>query len=148
MSETDGRLPKDAEPIVRSANADVLNRLPFADRQEFEDAARGFIATRPDALVSRLDGHVVWNLKPYDFLQGDAPAPPTVNPSLWRQARLNFRHGLFEVVAGIYQVRGFDISNMTLVEGSTGVIVIDTLTAAEGARPGFLTQGDCGGAVD
>jgi alkyl sulfatase BDS1-like metallo-beta-lactamase superfamily hydrolase len=134
MSETDGRLPKDAEPIVRSANADVLNRLPFADRQDFEDAARGFIATRPDALVSRPDGHVVWNLKPYDFLQGDVPAPPTVNPSLWRQARLNLHHGLFEVVGGIYQVRGFDISNMTLVEGSTGVIVIDTLTAAEGAR--------------
>jgi len=134
MSEADARLPKDAEPIVKSANVHVLKRLPFADRQDFEDAARGFIASRPDALVTRPDGRVVWNLKPYDFLQGDAPAPPTVNPSLWRQARLNLHHGLFEVVGGIYQVRGFDIANMTLVEGSTGVIVIDTLTSAEGAR--------------
>jgi len=134
MSETDARLPKDAEPIVRSTNADVLNRLPFADRLDFDDASRGFIATRPDALVSRPDGRVVWSLKPYDFLRGDAPAPATVNPSLWRQARLNLHHGLFEVVGGIYQVRGFDIANMTLVEGSTGVIVIDTLTSAEGAR--------------
>src|SRR5208282_1072068 len=86
-----------------------------ADRLDFDDASRGFIATRPDALVSRPDGRVVWSLKPYDFLRGDAPAPATVNPSLWRQARLNLHHGLFEVVGGIYQVRGFDIANMTIV---------------------------------
>ena len=61
-------------------------------------------------------------------------APATVNPSLWRQSRLNMHHGLFEVVPGVYQVRGLDIANMTLIEGDTGVIVVDTLTSIEGAR--------------
>ena len=61
-------------------------------------------------------------------------APPTVNPSLWRQSRLNMQHGLFEVVPGVYQVRGLDIANMTLIEGDSGVIVVDTLTSIEGAR--------------
>jgi alkyl sulfatase BDS1-like metallo-beta-lactamase superfamily hydrolase len=76
---------------------------------------------------------VVWSLEPYAFLSG-AEAPPTVNPSLWRQSRLNMQHGLFEVVPGVYQVRGFDIANMTLIEGDSGVIVVDTLTSIEGAR--------------
>ena len=61
-------------------------------------------------------------------------APPTVDPSLWRQSRLNMNHGLFEVVPGVYQVRGLDIANMTLIEGDSGVIVVDTLTSIEGAR--------------
>jgi linear primary-alkylsulfatase len=76
---------------------------------------------------------VVWSLEPYGFMS-DATAPATVNPSLWRQARLNMHHGLFEVVPGVYQVRGLDIANMTLIEGDGGVIVVDTLTSIEGAR--------------
>ena len=64
-------------------------------------------------------------------------APLTVNPSLWRQAQLNMHHGLFKVVDGLYQVRGLDIANMTLIEGKTGLIVVDTLTSIEGARAGL-----------
>ena len=78
-------------------------------------------------------GRVVWSLEPYGFLS-EAEAPPTVDPSLWRQSRLNMNHGLFEVVPGVYQVRGLDIANMTLIEGDSGVIVVDTLTSIEGAR--------------
>ena len=78
-------------------------------------------------------GPQVWSLEPYGFLSSEE-APPTVNPSLWRQSRLNMQHGLFEVVPGVYQVRGLDIANMTLIEGDTGVIVFDTLTSIEGAR--------------
>ena len=76
---------------------------------------------------------MVWSLEPYGFL-AEAEAPPTVDPSLWRQSRLNMNHGLFEVVPGVYQVRGLDIANMTLIEGDSGVIVVDTLTSIEGAR--------------
>jgi alkyl sulfatase BDS1-like metallo-beta-lactamase superfamily hydrolase len=76
---------------------------------------------------------VVWSLEPYGFLS-ETDAPPTVDPSLWRQSRLNMNHGLFEVVPGVYQVRGLDIANMTLIEGDTGVIVVDTLTSIEGGR--------------
>ena len=78
-------------------------------------------------------GRTVWSLEPYGFLSTEE-APPTVDPSLWRQSRLNMNHGLFEVVPGVYQVRGLDIANMTLIEGDTGVIVVDTLTSIEGAR--------------
>lgn len=130
------RMPKDAHPHVAAANAAMLQALPFEDRQDFEDARRGFIDTLPDATITNADGRVVWTLKPYDFLASDT-APPTVNPSLWRQSQLNMHHGLFEVCPGVYQVRGFDIANMTLIEGKTGVIVVDTLTSIEGARAGL-----------
>ena len=127
------KLPKPAHPTVVAANAAVAAELPFADRQDFEDAARGFIATIPDAAITNVSGRTVWSLAPYKFLENET-APPTVNPSLWRQARLNMHHGLFKVVDGIYQVRGLDIANMTLVETASKVIVIDTLTSVESAR--------------
>ena len=120
-----------AESVVRR-NAAVLDALPFGDAQGFEDARRGFLGTIEDAHIISDAGRVVWTMKTYAF-QRDDIAPATVNPSLWRQARLNTHHGLFEVVPGIYQVRGFDIANMTLVEGKTGVIVVDTLTSVETA---------------
>ncbi len=128
--------PKDAEPTTRTANAAVLEALPFSDRQDYEDAKRGFVATLPDVRVKGADDAVVWSLAEYAFLQ-QADAPPTVNPSLWRQAQLNYQHGLFKVTDGIYQVRGFDISNMTIIEGKTGLIVIDPLISAEVARAGL-----------
>ncbi len=124
---------KDAEPPVRLAHRRVLETLAFDDRRDFEDAARGFIATRHEAAIVHETGRTIWNLGPYAFLENET-APATVNPSLWRQARLNMNHGLYRVVDGVYQVRGFDIANMTLVEGDSGVIVIDTLTSAEGSR--------------
>lgn len=125
--------PKPASAAVVRQNAAVLDALPFGDTQDFEDARRGFLGTIEDAHIVGETGRVVWTMKTYDF-QRDEVAPPTVNPSLWRQARLNTIHGLFEVVPGVYQVRGFDIANMTLIEGQAGVIIVDALTTTETAR--------------
>ena len=125
--------PKAPEPSTLQANAEMAKTLPFANRQDFEDAMHGFVGTMPDALVPGSGARPVWNMKPYDFLKTDAPAD-TVNPSLWRQAQLNAIHGLFKVTERVYQVRGFDIANMTIVEGDSSLIVIDPLLAAETAR--------------
>src|SRR5499427_5074036 len=123
---------KPAEPAVKALNNAVLSTLPFNKQDDFQDAARGFIATLPDALVTGPNEHVVWSQKDYAFLE--KAAPDTVNPSLWRQAQLNYRHGLFKVVEGVYQVRGIDLSNMTILEGDTGLIVVDTLLSVETAK--------------
>ncbi|MEU4572218.1 alkyl/aryl-sulfatase [Nonomuraea sp. ATR24] len=103
--------------------------LPFHDRQDYEDADRGFIAGLTPAVVKDVDGRVVWDNDAYAFLQADCPE--TVHPSLWRQGQLCARQGLYEVADGIYQVRGLDLSNMTLVEGDTGVVVVDPLISTE-----------------
>jgi alkyl sulfatase BDS1-like metallo-beta-lactamase superfamily hydrolase len=125
--------PKDASASVVKQHAATRAALPFSDVRDFDDASRGFLGTRENARIATEQGRVVWSLEPYGFLSGE-DAPPTVDPSLWRQSRLNMNHGIFEVVPGVYQVRGFDIANMTLIEGDTGVIVVDTLTSIEGAR--------------
>jgi alkyl sulfatase BDS1-like metallo-beta-lactamase superfamily hydrolase len=125
--------PKDASRAVVAQHQAMLEALPFGDTADFDDAARGFLGTIDNAKITSPQGRVVWSLEPYGFMS-DATAPATVNPSLWRQARLNMHHGLFEVVPGVYQVRGLDIANMTLIEGDGGVIVVDTLTSIEGAR--------------
>jgi alkyl sulfatase BDS1-like metallo-beta-lactamase superfamily hydrolase len=125
--------PKEASPSVVAQNAAMLKALPFSDTRDFDDAARGFLGTIDNAKIMSESGRVVWSLEPYGFL-ADEKAPATVNPSMWRQSRLNMHHGLFEVVPGVYQVRGLDIANMTLIEGNSGVIVLDTLTSIEGAR--------------
>jgi alkyl sulfatase BDS1-like metallo-beta-lactamase superfamily hydrolase len=101
----------------------------FQDNVDFENAERGLVASLDACLVRSKDGQVVWNNEDYNFLQGDCPS--TVNPKLWRQGQLTRKQGLFEVTNGVYQVRGFDISNMTLVEGKTGVIVLDVLASTE-----------------
>jgi len=105
--------------------------LDFDDRTDFDNAGRGLVDKLDPCRITAADGHVVWDLDAYAYLDGDRP--DTVHPSLWRQAQLCRIHGLFEVTAGIYQVRGLDLSNMTLVEGDTGVIVIDPLISAETA---------------
>jgi alkyl sulfatase BDS1-like metallo-beta-lactamase superfamily hydrolase len=132
-SEAPKEMPKQASASVIASQAAMLNALPFSDTADFDEASRGFIGTLDHARIANPQGRVVWSLEPYGFL-ADETAPPTVNPSLWRQSRLNMNHGLFEVVPGVYQVRGFDIANMTLIEGDGGVIVLDTLTSIEGAR--------------
>ena len=124
--------PKDATPQTRQANAAVLKELPFADTQDFEDAKRGFIATIPNAAVKLPNGQMAWDLSTYDFIKGNAP--DTVNPSLWRISQLNLNNGLFKVVDRVYQVRGFDLSNLTIVEGDNGLILIDPLVSAEMAK--------------
>ena len=125
--------PKEASASVVAQHAATLQALPFSDVRDFDDASRGFLGTVENARITSPQGRVVWSLEPYGFLSSEE-APPTVDPSLWRQSRLNMHHGLFEVVPGVYQVRGLDIANMTLIEGNTGVIVVDTLTSIEGAR--------------
>jgi len=133
IGESPAESPKEASPSVIAQQQAVRDALPFADTADFDDAARGFLGTIEHAKIMSASSRVVWSLEPYGFLS-EAEAPPTVNPSLWRQSRLNMQHGLFEVVPGVYQVRGLDIANMTLIEGDTGVIVLDTLTSIEGAR--------------
>lgn len=117
--------------VTRRAQARAANDLPLEDPADFEAARRGLIAA-PDRLQIRdADGQVVWDMDVFDFEEG--PAPESVNPSLWRQAQLNRIHGLFEVTPGIYQLRGFDLANMTLVRGDAGWIVVDPLTTRETA---------------
>ena len=125
--------PKDATSATLAAQAALLASLPAEDGVDFERARRGFIDTLPDARVETARGGVAWDLSPFDFQGGGAPAPDTVNPSLWRLAQLNLNHGLYRVTEGIYQVRGFDLSNITFVEGNEGFIVVDPLTSAEPA---------------
>lgn len=125
--------PKDATEATRRFNEAFAKSLPPDTREDFDDAGRGFIGSIPNARIEAAGGRVVWDMSPYAFEADGTPAPATVNPSLWRQAQLNTRHGLFEVTPGIYQVRGFDISNVTFIEGKTGYIVVDPLTSAEPA---------------
>jgi alkyl sulfatase BDS1-like metallo-beta-lactamase superfamily hydrolase len=112
-----------------------MTDLPFGDRTDFENAERGRIDALDPCVVRAADGRVVWDMARYAYLNGECP--DTVNPSLWRQAQLCAKQGLFQVTDGIYQIRGFDLSNMTLVEGSAGVIVIDPLISAETAAAGL-----------
>ncbi len=122
-----------ASDFTAAANRSLAERLALAGGEDEAEALRGKIAEIPDGLITKADGAVVWDWRPYAFLDA-AQAPASVNPSLWRQARLNRLHGLFEVVPGaIWQVRGYDLSVMTIVRGKTGYIVIDPLTAEETA---------------
>lgn len=121
--------PKPATEHTRAANQAVREELPFEDQRSFENARKGFIASL-DPLTLKRGEHITYDLSQFQFL--DADAPDTVNPSLWRQAQLNAQHhGLYEVAEGLYQVRSFDIANMTLIAGDTGWIVIDPLTSSE-----------------
>jgi len=121
----------EASSFTAAANDAFAKNLPVTDRQDFEDARRGFIATDDPLVVRGPEGTTVWDFSRYGFIDGDVP--PTVNPSLWRQARLNAPHGLFKVTEGVHQVRGYDFSNMTLIEGRAGWIVVDPLTVEETA---------------
>ena len=120
-----------ATQITAARNHHVLQDLPFEDRQDFADAQRGLIARDDQLQVTDAEGEIIWDQTAYQFVEGDAPA--SVNPSLWRQAQLNNIHGLFKVTEGIYQLRGFDLSNMTIIEGESGWIILDPLTTAETA---------------
>jgi alkyl sulfatase BDS1-like metallo-beta-lactamase superfamily hydrolase len=124
---------KDAEPASRAVNDTFLKALPFNDRADFEDAKRGFIATLPDGVIPGIGDKPAWDTRPYEFLKSDQ-APPTVNPSLWRQAQLNAINGLFKVTERVYQVRGLDLSNLTIIEGDSGLILIDPLLSNETAK--------------
>ncbi|HEX5064848.1 MAG TPA: alkyl sulfatase dimerization domain-containing protein [Myxococcota bacterium] len=113
-----------------AANQKVAAGLALADPVDFEEAKRGFVATDENISIVTATGRT-WSPEEFAFVEGDAP--PSVNPSLWRQAKLNANHGLFEVTEGVYQVRGYDVSNMTWIRGRTGWIVVDPLTSVESA---------------
>ncbi|MCC6247977.1 MAG: MBL fold metallo-hydrolase [Rubrivivax sp.] len=121
-----------AHPATVAAHERTAGELEFGDTRDFEDARRGFIATIPEAEIAARAGGLAWTMRGHAFLEG--PRPDTVNPSLWRMARLNRVHGLFEVCPRIYQVRGFCLANITFVEGDEGIIVIDPLTFTEHAE--------------
>ncbi|MEE4360732.1 MAG: alkyl sulfatase dimerization domain-containing protein [Pseudomonadales bacterium] len=134
-AETEGVLTAERKPptaATRRALARVAASLPFEDDADFERATRGLIARDEALRIATEDGRTAWDMTRYGFIDGDAP--DTVHPSLWRQAKLNDLHGLYEVTDGIYQVRGYDLSNVTFIRGETGWIVIDPLITAETAR--------------
>lgn len=115
--------------VIRQANAG----LPFSDKRDFEEQAKGLIAPMSEMQIKADAGHVAWDMSQYKFLEGDRDFD-TIHPSLTRIARLNNNYGLYEVMPGIYQVRGFDLSDITFVRGMKGWIVFDTATVAETAR--------------
>ncbi|MFJ4053925.1 alkyl/aryl-sulfatase [Pseudomonas sp. NPDC089743] len=125
---------KDATELTRQSNQQWLQRLPFENRADFDNARRGLLESADQAVLNA-DGKTVWDLQRYAFLKGEAPA--TVNPSLWRIAQLNTIAGLFKVTDRIYQIRGMDLANMTLIEGEHGLIVMDPLLSVETARAGL-----------
>jgi len=129
---------KPATEATKRANAAMAKQLDFNDKQDFEDAKHGLIA-RPDTLtIKDANGRVVWDMEAFKtFIGDDKPAPDTVNPSLWRNAQLNMNYGLFKVTDRIYQVRGFDLSNITFIQGDTGWIVGDPLSTTETAKAAY-----------
>lgn len=126
--------PQDATATTRQVNNALYNKLPFADKTDFENAHKGFIALLPQNMIKGEQGNVIWNPAKYDFVKEGEKAPDTVNPSLWRQSQLINIGGLFKVTDGVYQIRNLDLSNMTIIEGEKGITVIDPLLSAEPAK--------------
>lgn len=123
----------DATQATRAANDALLTFLPFDDKTDFEDAKRGLIAPLPTEMIQGAGGNAIWDPQKYSFITEGAETPATVNPSLWRQSQLINISGLFEVTEGLYQVRNFDLSNMTIIEGTEGITIVDPLVSAETA---------------
>jgi len=131
-----------ASEATRAAQAEIAKRLPLSDPRDEANVMRGKLAEIPGGVIQSADGKTVWDRRPYDFLS-KAEAPDTVNPSLWRQARLGAVHGLFEVVPGkIWQVRGYDISVMTIIRGKSGWIIVDPLLSEEAAAASWKLFAD------
>lgn len=131
---------KAATGITSEKNQTVYQQIDFANEQEVEFAERGLIAAPDHLELKDADGNVIWSQKAFEFIEG--VAPDTANPSLWRNTQLNHNYGLFEVTDGIYQVRGYDISNLTLIAGDTGWIIFDPLTNVETAKAALQLAND------
>jgi len=123
--------PKAASGKTIEVNSAMYSLLDFEDTSEYENATRGLIDAPETLELKDANGNVIWSQKAYDFLDDYEKAPDTVNPSLWENTRNNHAYGLFEVREGIYQVRGYDMANLTLIEGDTGWIVFDPLMSVE-----------------
>jgi len=133
-NNTSAGMPKEASSFTKDNNQAVLNELPFSNQNDFKDAKNLFIANLPQfEIKDTTTGRTIWSMQNYAFLSA-IQAPITVNPSLWRQAQLNMNYGLYQVKDNIYQVRGYDLSNMDIIEGKTGIIVIDPLISKETAK--------------
>ncbi len=129
-----------ATEYTAMANAKVAERLPINNREDFDDAARGYLASIESPAILNASGDIVWSVPQFDFL--DDKAPTSVNPSLWRQSQLAGQHGLFKVGDGVYQVRGYDLSVMSVIEGDTGWIIVDPLTSVETAAASLKLVND------
>ena len=125
-----GKPPSEhTKAILKAAKAD----LPFSDTRDFEEYAKGFIAAPESKIIEADAGHVAWDLERYNFLL-EQDEFDSIHPSLVRQSQLNMNFGLYEVIPGIYQVRGFALANATFVRGKTGWIVFDPTEASESSR--------------
>jgi alkyl sulfatase BDS1-like metallo-beta-lactamase superfamily hydrolase len=123
---------KPASEATVAAQRSVAAQLPAEDGRDLDFADRGFIGTLSDPIITNKDGKPVWNLGAYDWMV-DGKSPDTVNPSLWRHMGLLRKHGLYALTDNVWQVRGFDVSNMTVIKGQTGWIIIDPLTSRDTA---------------
>ncbi|PIL59397.1 alkyl/aryl-sulfatase, partial [Acinetobacter baumannii] len=119
------------EKAVIESNNTYKAKYNLEDMTEFNQAQKGFIA-KPTGQIKSEKGNVIWDFDAFSFLQDQAPN--TVNPTLWRQAKLNNNVGLFKVTDRVWQIRGFDLANMTIIQGDTGWIIVDTLTSKETAE--------------
>ena len=128
---------KAATTATRDANVKARERYAMDDVEDFDTARRGLVASLPGGKVVTDDGSVVFDVAGFGFLEGDGPAPDTVNPSLWRQSQLIYQPGLYKVTDRLHQVRNHDIGNLTIVEGDDGLIIIDCTTGIEPAKAGL-----------
>ncbi len=128
-------------PHTIKHNREVLNQLPFSDTKDFEEAEKGLVIAAENLVVHHAKTEdIIWNMPAYDFIAGEAPA--SVNPSLWRQAKLNSKTGLYKVKEGIWQLRGFDLATISIIEGNKGWIIVDPNTSIETGEVsrGFLQE--------
>ncbi|MEE2733589.1 MAG: alkyl sulfatase dimerization domain-containing protein [Pseudomonadota bacterium] len=126
--------PKSATSSTKAANEGLYKALPFKDKTSFELAHKGFIAPLPSTPLKGEAGNMIWDPAKYGFIKEGSKSPDSVNPSLWRQSQLLNISGLFKVTDGIYQVRNQDLSNMTIVEGKSGITIFDPLISSETAK--------------
>lgn len=125
--------PKPGSAFTQAAHRDTARRLPSVSPADLEDARRGLVAELGTQDIPGAANRFAWSLAGYEFLASDQPVD-TVHPALWHHARLNLQNGLFKVTERVWQIRGADIANMTVVEGQTGLIVIDPLLSVETSR--------------
>lgn len=126
---------KEATQYTKDANDKIYALLDFDDKAEYENASKGLIASPEKLEIHDENGKLIWSQSAYSFIENDSP--DTANPSLWRNTQLNHIYGLFEVTDGIYQVRGYDMTNITFIKGDTGWIVFDPLMTSECAEAAF-----------
>ena len=126
--------PNPASSTTIATNQAVLGELPFDDTSDYDDVSRDLVAPLPGTPLVDNEGNTIWDPTEYDFIQNGSDAPNSVNPSLWRQAQLVNTSGLFKVTDRLYQVRNYDLSNLTIIEGDTGLIIVDPLVSVETAK--------------